>query len=281
MKIITAIPQMRRWAEETRRQGKTIGFVPTMGYLHDGHLSLMRRAKKENDCLAVSIFVNPAQFGPREDFKQYPRDFTRDKELVRSCGADVLFYPRMEEIYPQGYTTYVLVEGLSGLLCGASRPGHFRGVATIVLKLFNIVQPDKAYFGQKDAQQVVVIQRMVKDLNLPVQIKALPIVREPDGLAMSSRNAYLDSRQRTDAIILYNALQTAVAMIQSGCACPRKVLTRMREMIASKASARIDYVKIVDAENLVEVNKITGKILIAVAVFFGKCRLIDNEIIHI
>lgn len=271
---------MQSWSKQIQRRRKTIGFVPTMGYLHEGHLSLMRKARKENDYLVISIFVNPTQFGPREDFKRYPRNFSRDKELSKSCGVDVIFYPRAKDMYPQGYKTYVKVEDLSNLLCGASRPGHFRGVSTVVLKLFNIVQPDAAYFGRKDAQQAIVVEKMVKDLNLPLKIKTLPTIREKEGLALSSRNTYLNKQQRKDAIILYKSLQTAVGMIQSGYKDPRKIIAQMRKMIKSRRGARIEYIRIVDISNLTEVKKIKGRCLIAVAVFFGKTRLIDNVIIR-
>lgn len=280
MKIISNIQKMQAWGARMRGKGRSIGFVPTMGYLHEGHLSLMRKARKENDYLVISIFVNPTQFGPREDFKRYPRNFSRDKQLSKSCGVDVIFYPRARDMYPQGYKTYVKVEDLSNVLCGASRPGHFRGVSTIVLKLFNIVQPDAAYFGRKDAQQAILVEKMVKDLNLAVKIKTLPTVREKDGLALSSRNIYLNKQQRKEAIILYKSLQTAVGMIQSGHKQPREIIAQMRKMIKSRRGSRIDYIKIVDIRNLTEVKKIKGRLLIAVAVFFGKTRLIDNVIIR-
>lgn len=280
MKVITNIQQMHSWSRRICRKGKRIGFVPTMGYLHEGHLSLMRKARKENDYLVISIFVNPRQFSPKEDLKQYPRNFSEDKRLAKLSGVDVIFYPRAQGIYPQGYKTCVKVEQLSDLLCGAFRPGHFPGVTTAVLKLFNIVQPDAAYFGQKDAQQAIIIKRMVKDLNVPVKIKVLPIIREANALAMSSRNTYLNSRQRKDAVILYKALQVAVGMIQSGYKDRRKIVAEMRTMIKSRYGARIEYIKIVNAFDLKEVKKIKGKLLIALAVYFGKTRLIDNLTIH-
>ena len=263
-----------------RQKGKTIGFVPTMGYLHEGHLSLMRRARKENDYLVISIFINPTQFGPREDFKRYPRDFVRDKKLSKLCGADIIFYPRAKDMYPEKYKTYANVEDLSAVLCGVSRQRHFRGVTTVVLKLFNIVQPDRAYFGQKDAQQAIIIKRMVKDLNLPVKISTLPIIREKDGLALSSRNTYLGRKQRKDAIILFKSLQTAVGMIKSGYKAPREIVSKMRKMIKSKPGTRIDYIKIVNIDGLKEVKKVKGTLLICLAVSFGKTRLIDNAIVH-
>ncbi len=276
MRTISNIKQMQAWSSRMRRQGKTIGFVPTMGYLHEGHLSLMRKAGAENDYLVISIFVNPAQFGPEEDFKRYPRDFARDKRLSKSCGVDIIFYPGAEDIFSQGHKSYVDVEDLSKVLCGASRPGHFRGVTTVVLKLFNIVQPNVAYFGQKDVQQAITIKRMVEDLNLPLKINTQPTVREKDGLALSSRNAYLNKQQRKDAKILYKSLQTAVGMIKLGNKDSRKIIAQMRKMIKSKRTARIDYIKIVDVVTLGELKKIKDRLLICLAVFFGKTRLIDN-----
>lgn len=281
MEVISNIQQMQSWSRMMRREGKTVGFVPTMGYLHEGHLSLMRRARKENDALVISIFVNPTQFGPQEDFKRYPRDFAGDKKLSRDCGVDVIFYPRAKDMYPQGYKTYTEVERLSNALCGASRPGHFRGVTTVVLKLFNIVGPDTAYFGRKDTQQAIIIKKMARDLNLHIKIKTLPIVRERDGLAMSSRNTYLKEQQRKEAVILFNSLQTAVGMIESGCRHPREIIAQMQKMIKSRPSSRIDYIKVVDINGLKDVEKIKGRILIAVAVFFGKIRLIDNIIVRV
>lgn len=272
---------MQVWSKRMHRRGKGIGFVPTMGYLHEGHLSLIRRARKENDYLVISVFVNPTQFGPKEDFKRYPRNFSRDKKLSKLSGVDAIFYPQAKDMYPDGYKTFVTVEHLSNVLCGASRPGHFQGVCTVVNKLFNIVQPDVAYFGQKDAQQAIIIKRMVKDFNLPLKIKVLPIVREEDGLAMSSRNTYLSKQQRQEAIILYYSLQAAVGMIQSGYKAPREIIAQMRKMIKSRRSSRIDYIKIVDFYSLKEVKKIKGRLLIAVAVFFGKTRLIDNVNIRV
>ncbi|MBN3038955.1 MAG: pantoate--beta-alanine ligase [Candidatus Omnitrophica bacterium] len=280
MKVITGIKKMQLWNKGVRKKGETIGFVPTMGYLHQGHLSLMRRAKKENDRLVVSIFVNPTQFGPGEDFKRYPRNFKRDQRLSRACGADVIFHPQAKKMYPPDFKTYVEVGKLGERLCGRSRPGHFRGVTTIVNKLFNIVQPDTAYFGQKDAQQAIIISRMAQDLNLPLKIKVLPIVREKDGLAMSSRNTYLSADARKNAIILYKSLQTAVGMIQSGYNSPREIIFKMREMINSKPGAKIDYIKIVDARTLKEVKRLEGRLLIAVAVYFNKTRLIDNKVVQ-
>lgn len=281
MMVISNIQQMQAWSKRIHRKGKTIGFVPTMGYLHQGHLSLIRRARAESDYLAISIFVNPAQFGPKEDFRRYPRNLARDRRLARLCGVDVIFYPRGKRMYPAEYKTYVNVEALSDSLCGASRPGHFRGVTTVVLKLFNIVSPDTAYFGQKDAQQAIIIKRMVADLNLPIKIKVLPIVRESDGLAMSSRNTYLSNSQRANAAIIHNSLQTAVDMIQFGEKHPRRIIVKMRKMIKSKGSTRIDYVRIVNLDTLKDTNAIAGRLLVCLAVFFGKIRLIDNVVVRV
>ena len=281
MKVISSIQQMQAWSRGIHRKGKSIGFVPTMGYLHQGHLSLMRKARNDNDYLVISIFVNPAQFGPREDFKKYPRNFSRDKKLAKACNVEVIFHPQAKDMYPQENKAFVEVEKLSNVLCGALRPGHFRSVSTVVLKLFNIVQPDIAYFGQKDAQQAIIIRRMVEDLNLSIKVKTLPIIREKDGLAMSSRNTYLNRQQRRNATILYKSLQTAVGMIQSGYKDPRKIVAQMRKMIKSKRGIRLDYIKIANARNLAEVEKIKGRLLIAVAVFFGKTRLIDNVIVRV
>ena len=262
-----------------QKKGRTIGFVPTMGYLHEGHLSLMKRARKETDTVVISIFVNPAQFGPREDFKKYPRDFKRDNALARSCGVDTVFYPSAKAIYPPDYHTYVNVERLTEVLCGASRPGHFRGVATVVAKLFNIVRPDIAYFGRKDIQQAVAIKHMVKDLNMPVRIKIMPTVREPDGLAMSSRNAYLSGEERKDALVLYRSLLRARALVRSGSRDASSIKAAMRSMIGKKKSVRIDYVSIVDARTLGDIRRIHGKAMAALAVKVGATRLIDNMVV--
>lgn len=279
MKVITNINKMQSWSRRMRRKGKTIGFVPTMGYLHQGHLNLMRKARRENDYSVISIFVNPTQFAPQEDLKRYPRNLSRDKKLSKLCGVDIIFYPGLKDIYPDGYKTYVEVEELSEVLCGSSRPGHFRGVTTIVTKLFNIVQPDTAYFGQKDAQQAIIIKRMAKDLNFPFKIKVSTIVREKNGLALSSRNTYLNKEQRKNAAILYKALQIAVGMIKSGNRDPREIVAKMRKTIKSTPGARIDYIKIVDLSTLKEVKRIKTRVLIAICIFFGKVRLIDNAIV--
>ena len=251
MKIIKTIKQIRQVVARQKKRGKRIGLVPTMGALHQGHLSLIRLAKKHSDFVVVSIFVNPTQFGPKEDYKKYPRDLKKDAALCQTAGADLIFSPSPEEIYPKGFSTYVNVEGLTQGLCGASRPGHFRGVATVVSKLFNIVQPDAAVFGQKDAQQLAVIRQMTKDLDLPVKIIGAPIVRERDGLAMSSRNAYLTMEERAEAMTLFRALQLAVSMVKSGKRKADSVKREMAKLLYRDAPlGEIDYIEIVDNETL-------------------------------
>jgi pantoate--beta-alanine ligase len=254
----------------------TWGFVPTMGYLHEGHLSLIRRARAENDRVAVSIFVNPTQFGPHEDYARYPRDLERDLRLLEPLGVDLVFVPSVEEMYPPGFQTWVIVEEVSRPLEGASRPGHFRGVATVVAKLFHILQPDRAYFGQKDAQQTVVIRRMVQDLNIPVEIVICPTVREPDGLAMSSRNTYLNPEERRSATVLFRALQIAKARYEAGERDAERLREAMREVIRAEPLARIDYVSVADPETLRELEQVEGPALLSLAVYIGTTRLIDN-----
>jgi len=260
-----------------RKEGKTVGLVPTMGFLHEGHLSLVREARQNNDIVVVSIFVNPKQFGPKEDLASYPRDFERDAALLDKEGVDYIFAPDVEDMYPGGYATYVDVEGeLTGRLCGASRPGHFRGVATVVSKLFNIVAPNHAYFGIKDAQQVAVIRRMVMDLNFDLEIVACPIVREADGLALSSRNVYLSTSEREDALVLSKSLFMAKDLIEAGERSAEAVRSAIADRIGAVSTATIDYIEIVDAVTLAPVEVLTGNILIALAVKVGKPRLIDN-----
>ncbi len=279
VKLVRTISGVRKAVKKAREEGKKVGFVPTMGYLHEGHLSLMRKAKKETDFVVISIFVNPLQFGPKEDFHRYPRDLKRDKKLAEKVGVDLIFYPSEKEIYPSPFRTFVEVKELDEYLCGRSRPGHFRGVCTVVAKLFNIVQPDIAYFGQKDIQQARIIQQMVKDLNFPVKIKIMPIVREKDGLAMSSRNTYLSPSQRRSAVVLYRALQYGKERVQSNIP-PKRVIEEMKKMISDEGG-KVDYVEIVDWEDLKPVRRLTkGKrYIIAVAGWFGKSRLIDNEVV--
>lgn len=276
MRIITSITEIQNYFSLARSDGKTIGLVPTMGYLHEGHLSLMRRARSENDLVVTSIFVNPTQFGPREDYRSYPRDMKRDSKMAEEVGVDLIFAPATEDMYPNGYATYVNVERLTEKMCGASRPGHFRGVTTVVTKLFNIIRPHNAYFGQKDAQQAQVIKRMTEDLNFDIQIVVLPTIRETDGLAMSSRNSYLNPEERQAALVLIKSLRAAEDMIKSGQRDARIIYQGMRDMIEAEPLAKIDYISIVNADNLEELDLIKGKTLIALAVFIGRTRLIDN-----
>ena len=276
MKLIRSIAAMRRASRDCQRRGRTIGLVPTMGYLHDGHLSLIRAARARANVVVVSIFVNPAQFGPREDFSSYPRDLKRDLALCREAGAKIVFAPSVAGMYPEGYSTYVEETRLSRGLCGASRPGHFRGVATVVLKLFAIVRPDLAVFGIKDYQQARVIRKMVEDLNLAVRIFVAPIMREKDGLAMSSRNAYLGPAERTQALCLRRALLRARAMARGGKKDGRKIRAEMERIIRREPSARIDYVEIVREEDLAPVSRVGKGTRGLLAVRVGKTRLIDN-----
>jgi pantoate--beta-alanine ligase len=276
MKICKTIEEMRAACRAARRGGKRLGFVPTMGALHEGHLSLVRAAKASCEVVAASIFVNPTQFGATEDLAKYPRTFERDRELLEREGVELVFAPCVEEMYPAGATTWVTVEGLSDRLDGRSRPGHFRGVTTVVAKLFHIVEPDAAFFGQKDAAQVAIVRRMVRDLNFPVGIVACPIVREADGLAMSSRNAYLDLAQRKQALVLHRALMRVKKLWESGEGCAENLIAAGLEEVAREESVRLDYFEIVDAENLCRVEKVGSGALVAVAGFVGTTRLIDN-----
>lgn len=276
MKTLTRVVEMQVAAAGLRGLGKRIGFVPTMGALHEGHLSLVQRSKQETDVTVVSLFVNPAQFGPQEDYQKYPRDLERDSELLRRAGVDFLFAPPVEEIYPPDFQTYATVERVSAPLEGRFRPGHFRGVATVVLKLFNVVQPHRAFFGQKDAQQCVVIQQLASDLNLPVEIVVCPIVREPDGLALSSRNAYLNPEERRAALVLYRSLTRARELIQTGQWRVEVIVREIRALIEQEPRARIDYVEVVDARTLQPIERVGGSTLIALAVWIGPARLIDN-----
>lgn len=276
MKIIRSIPKMQKTALRLKGEGKRIAFVPTMGDFHEGHLSLIRAARKRGDVLVVSLFVNPAQFAPGEDFKRYPRNLKRDGRLARDLGADILFAPSPEDIYPEGFSTYVEEEKLSIGLCGARRPGHFRGVTTVVAKLFNIVRPDVAVFGQKDAQQARIIQKMVRDLRFPVKIVVRPLIRERDGLAMSSRNRYLSSRERKGALLLSRSLFEARERVRKGERSATKLKASIRRKLRAVPNSRIDYVEVVDAETLKPLKTVRGDVLIALAVWIGKARLIDN-----
>jgi len=280
MKIIRHISEMQKLADDERRQGKIIGFVPTMGYLHEGHLSLMRIARSKCDTLVVSIFVNPTQFGPQEDLNRYPRNFKRDENLCQRENVDVIFYPESEEMYPAPYFTTIHVKKLTETMCGLSRPGHFDGVATVVGKLFNIVKPHFAVFGEKDYQQALVIRQMVKDLNFNVQILTGPIVREKDGLAMSSRNEYLTGKKRQDALVLVKSLQLAQKLIKEGKRNSSEIRGEMEQFIRRVPGAKIDYIAIADAETLEPVEKIRPNTLIALAVFIDHTRLIDNMVIR-
>ena len=280
MKICFTIAEARALCRELRAARKRLGFVPTMGALHAGHLSLVRAAKAQCDAVAVSIFVNPTQFGPTEDLAKYPRPFESDCAALEKQGVDVVFAPTVEEVYSQGETTWVTVEGLSQKLDGRSRPGHFRGVTTVVSKLFHIIEPDVAFFGQKDAAQLAVIRRMVSDLNLPVEIVGCPIVREPDGLAMSSRNAYLSPEDRRRALVLHRSLQRVEKEFSAGQTGAGLLSAAGRAVIAQEPQVRLDYFEIVDPDTLAPVESISQKTLVAVAAYVGSTRLIDNTILH-
>ncbi|MBN2309898.1 MAG: pantoate--beta-alanine ligase [Candidatus Hydrogenedentes bacterium] len=273
MTILRSPSEMRAWADEQHRAGRTIGFAPTMGALHEGHASLMRAAAEQNDVSVVSIFVNPTQFAPNEDLDKYPRTFEADCALAESIGMDVVYAPTARAMYPEGYATYVNVERVTQRLCGASRPTFFRGVGTVVTKLFNAVRPDRAYFGQKDAQQAAVIRRMTRDLDLGIEIVEMPIVREPDGLAMSSRNRYLDAEERSRALCLSQALAAAQGLLEAGERDAARIVEAVRQ---GMAEVDIDYVELVDAETIERVARVEGTVLLAVAAQVGPARLIDN-----
>lgn len=279
MKICKTIEDMRRACRAAKAGGIRLGFVPTMGALHEGHLSLVRMARERCDEVAASIFVNPLQFGPKEDLAKYPRSFEADRAMLEKEGVSLLFAPSVEEMYPAGAITWVEVEGLSDKLDGRSRPGHFRGVATVVAKLFHVVEPDAAFFGQKDAAQVAVIRRMVRDLNFPVEVVACPTVREADGLAMSSRNAYLDPSERQQATVLHRSLERVRELWGAGEKSAATLLAVGREEIAKERSVRLDYFEIVDPDNLEAVEKAVEGELVAVAAFVGTTRLIDNIVL--
>ncbi|HAA85412.1 MAG TPA: pantoate--beta-alanine ligase [Kosmotogaceae bacterium] len=281
MNIIRDVQKMKEYSLELRLRRETIGFVPTMGYLHRGHLELVKRALAENDVTVVSIFVNPTQFGPGEDFDTYPRDEARDLQLLEELGVDCVFVPSEHEIYPEGYSTYVHVERLTDYLCGAKRPGHFRGVATVVTKLFNIVSPEKAYFGQKDAQQFRVLRRMVLDLNMSVTMVEIPTVREEDGLAMSSRNRYLSKSERKEALLIREALDRGLQMIKEGTYSVSEIRDELGRILRKGKHVFVDYIEIVDEKNLNPVERLDNDVILAIAVFVGKTRLIDNEVIRV
>ena len=276
MKIVRSVREMQAESDKIRRAGHVIGFVPTMGFLHEGHLNLLRIAREKADRTILSIFVNPTRFGPNEDLNHYPRDIERDETLAEEAGCDILFYPPVEEMYPAPFRTAVTVAEITQVLCGISRPTHFRGVTTIVAKLFNIVKPHFAVFGQKDAQQLIVIKQMVRDLNFDIDIITGPIVREADGLAMSSRNVYLSPEERKEAVMLYKSLMAAKTLIDSGERNADAIRAELERRLRQAKTAKIDYAEIVDTQNLKPLETIQGEILIALAVFFGRTRLIDN-----
>jgi pantoate--beta-alanine ligase len=283
MKQISAVREMQEVADLLRREGRTIGVVPTMGYLHEGHLSLIAEAKRNAYVTVTTIFVNPTQFAPGEDYQRYPRDFNRDKQLIESAGSEYLFAPSVEEMYPSGFSTYVEVGKITGILEGKFRPAHFRGVTTIVLKLFNTIKPHIAVFGQKDAQQVIVIRRMVRDLNQNIHIIVAPTVREKDGLAMSSRNIYLSPEQRKECTAIYKSLKHGEQMIAGGEGNCARIIAEISSILTSQPSLRIDYVSVVDADTLDEYSVINknSRVLISLAVRVGTTRLIDNIIVNI
>lgn len=279
MKIIKTIKQLRAFLSQQERQGKRVGFVPTMGYFHQGHLSLMKKSIKENEVTVVSLFVNPIQFGPKEDLKKYPRDLKRDVKMISPLGVDVLFVPDEQEMYPQQLLTNIVVKYLSNTLCGSLRPGHFEGVATVVMKLLNIVKPRVIYMGQKDAQQAFIIKKMIQDLNVPTTLSICKTCREKDGLAMSSRNVFLSAVERKEAVVISKALKMAKAVILKGETDAKRIIFLIKKLIADETSANILYVSCVKLDDLKEVSRIDGDVLLAVAVKFSSARLIDNEIV--
>ena len=281
MEIATKIVDVRTKVNEWKKQGLKVGLVPTMGYLHEGHKSLIERAVKENDRVVVSVFVNPIQFGPTEDLATYPRDLERDSALCEDAGANLIFHPEKEEMYFDDFCTYVDMDNLTKVLCGKTRPIHFRGVCTVVSKLFNIVKPDRAYFGQKDAQQLAVVKRMVRDLNIDIEIVGCPIIREEDGLAKSSRNTYLSKEERQAATILSKSLKAAKKAIEDGEKDSNKIVQIIEDMINTEKLAKIDYVETVNSLTMEHVDKIEGSVLVAMAVYIGKTRIIDNFIYEV
>lgn len=276
MKLVHKIEEVRSIVSSWKKEGLSVGLVPTMGYLHEGHQSLIKKAVEENDRVVVSIFVNPMQFGENEDLETYPRDLNKDSKLCDEAGADLIFNPEPEEMYKEGFCSYVDMNGLTTELCGKSRPIHFRGVMTVVTKLFNIVTPDRVYFGMKDAQQLCVIKRMVKDLNMDIDVIGCPIIREKDGLAKSSRNTYLNKEERKAALILYKTISLGKDLLVSGERDVNTIINKMKDNINKEPLAKIDYVEAVDLETVEKIDVIKGKVLIAMAVYIGKTRLIDN-----
>jgi len=281
MKVIRDITEMQKSCLSLKRKGRTIGFVPTMGSLHKGHVSLIQRARRYNDFVVVSIFVNPIQFLPGEDFRKYPRNLALDAALCKKEKVDIIFYPESHKLYPKDFRTYVEVTGLGDVLCGEFRPGHFRGVTTVVNKLFNIVQPDRAYFGQKDIQQLTIIKRMVEDLNIPIDVIAMPTVRDSDGLASSSRNIYLSSSERQDALAVPNSFKIAQSLIKDGLRDARKIKNLISKLIRQKMTIKIDYIEIVDPLSLEPVRKVANGSVLALAARVGKTRLIDNLVVRL
>ena len=279
MQIATTINEVRKQVKAWKKEGCSVGFVPTIGYFHEGHGSLISRARQENDKVVVSIFVNPMQFGPGEDLESYPRDLDKDSAYCESLGADLIFHPEPEEMYTDGFCSYVDMSVLTEELCGLSRPVHFRGVCTVVNKLFNIVQPDRAYFGQKDAQQLAIIKRMVQDLNMDLEIIGCPIVREEDGLAKSSRNTYLSAEERQAALVLSKAVKLGQELVAAGETDAKKIVSEMSALIEKEPLARIDYVKAVDGLTMQQIDTVKTPMLVALAVYIGKTRLIDNFMI--
>lgn len=278
MKIVKTVDEVRAQVKEWRNEGLTVGLVPTMGYLHEGHQSLIKKSVEQNDKTVVSVFVNPMQFGPTEDLESYPRDLEADARLVESTGGDLIFNPEPEEMYKDGFCSFVNMTGLPDALCGLTRPVHFKGVCTVVNKLFNIVKPDRAYFGEKDAQQLAIIMRMVKDLNMDIEIVGCPIIREADGLAKSSRNIYLTPEERKAAVILSKSVALGKKMVADGEKDAKKIVAAMKELINSEPLATIDYVEMVDMDTMKSIDEVKGHVLCAMAVKFGKARLIDNFI---
>jgi len=281
MKIFNTINELRYELSEQRANGKKIGFVPTMGFLHEGHASLLKAARKDNDIVVLSIFVNPTQFGPNEDFSSYPRDFERDEKVAQNAGVDYIFYPNVEEMYPSKIKSKLQVINGVNVLCGEKRPGHFDGVALVVTKLFNIVQPHNVYFGLKDAQQVAVIEGLIEDYNIPVTLNKVPIVREEDGLAKSSRNVYLSEQERAEAPTIFKSLQHAKALIDAGERNSIKIEEEIKAMLQDQTSGEVDYVNVYSYPELTEITEIKGTIIIAIALKFAKARLIDNIILTI
>lgn len=279
MKVVKTIAEVREQVKAWKAEGLRVGLVPTMGFLHEGHQSLIIKAVEENDRVVVSDFVNPTQFGPKEDLASYPRDIERDAKLCEEAGADLIFHPEPAEMYAPDYCTFVDMDGLTKGLCGKTRPTHFRGVCSVVAKLFNIVAPDSAYFGQKDAQQLAVIRRMVRDLNFDIRIVACPIIREEDGLAKSSRNTYLNAEERAAAVVLSRALNQGKALIESGEQSAAKVKDVIMEELCKEPLAKVDYVEVVDADSIEAIKELNGNVLVAIAVYIGKTRLIDNIMI--